>query len=427
MGIGKQEFQFVMSASLPVSPDVPPASPQSLLPPESSAGATPDAVEQDTQARGRRLLAAIRREEGRGTPVDWLYKQVMALSTRDEGLKVEMFRFVDALPALHTPEAVSTHLGEYLLRPDVPLPRPAASLLRLLSASGPARSLLSRSTHFGAQMMARRFIAGRDAHEALGAIARLRRVPMAFTLDLLGEAVTSEADALAYQKQYLDLLRDLSEQAARWPDVPQIEEAPWGPLPRVNVSLKLSSLYSRFDPMAADATSDAVRERLRPILRLARERGAFVNFDREQYDFCHIAGRIFREVFCEDEFRDWPDVGIVVQAYLRSALDDLHDLRDWAKRRGTPITVRLVKGAYWDFETITAAQRGHRVPVWQSKADTDRCFEDCTAFLIENHEWLRPAIASHNVRSVARAQALAHAHGLPPRTVEYQVLFSTLR
>lgn len=410
-----------MSATLPVSLDTPAESLQDLTPPEPKGDG--DAVERDTQERGRRLLAAIRREEGRVSPTEWLYGQVMGLSTRNETLKVELFRFVDALPALQTPEAVSTHLSEYLLRPDVPLPRPAASLLRLLSGSHSMRGLLSRSTHLGAQMMARRFIAGRDAREALGAITRLRREPMTFTLDLLGEAVTSEADAIAYQKQYLDIIADLSERVKHWPSVPQLETAPWGQVPRVNVSLKLSSLYSRFDPLAADATVAAVKERLYPLLRLARERGVFVNFDREQYDFCHIAGRIFRNVFCEPEFRDWPDVGIVVQAYLRNALDDLRDLRDWAVSRGTPITVRLVKGAYWDFETILSAQRGHRVPVWQSKADTDRCFEDCTQFLIENRAWLRPAIASHNVRSVARAQALASAQGLPRGTVEYQVLF----
>jgi RHH-type proline utilization regulon transcriptional repressor/proline dehydrogenase/delta 1-pyrroline-5-carboxylate dehydrogenase len=176
--------------------------------------------------------------------------------------------------------------------------------------------------------------------------------------------------------------------------------------------------------MAADATCEAVKERLRPILRLARENGVFVNFDMEQHDFCTITQRIFQEIFCEPEFRDWTDVGIVSQAYLRRALTDLVALRDWARDlRGTPVWVRLVKGAYWDYETIVSAQRGHPVPVYSRKTDTDANYEACTAFLIQNWETLRPAIASHNVRSSARAQALAAAYGLPPRAVEYQVLF----
>ena len=81
-----------------------------------------------------------------------------------------------------------------------------------------------------------------------------------------------------------------------------------------------------------------------------------------------MTDRVFTEVLCEDEFRDWKDVGIVVQAYLKDGLDDLKMLHEWAAQRGTPVWVRLVKGAYWDYETIVAAQRGHSVPVYENKA-----------------------------------------------------------
>jgi len=380
-------------------------------------------VEQATQARGKRLLADVRRQEKKGSLTEVFYSRLMALSTRDEKLKVELFRFVDALPALKSPESVARHLMEYLVRPDVALPPGGAPLLSALAATGPSRSLLHFASHTGAKMMAGRFIAGRNGVEALKEIERLRRVPMTFTMDLLGEAVTSEVEALAYQKKYLDLIEDLARLSKAWPAVPQLEEAPFGPVPKVNVSVKLSSLYARFDPMAADATVAAVKERLRPILTAAKKHGIFVNFDMEQHDFCTITQRIFKEIFTEPEFIDWPDVGIVAQAYLKRAEADLVALRDWAKERGTPVWVRLVKGAYWDFETIIAAQRHHPVPVWEKKPLTDACFERCVSFLLDNWQHLRPAIASHNVRSSARAQALAAEKNLPPRTVEYQVLF----
>jgi RHH-type proline utilization regulon transcriptional repressor/proline dehydrogenase/delta 1-pyrroline-5-carboxylate dehydrogenase len=381
-------------------------------------------LEKDTQKRGRRLLAEVRRQEKKGRLSDWFYDNLMALTTKDESLKVELFRFVDALPALKTPEAVSQHLQEYLVRPDVKLPPGGAALLTRLSSHALTRRLLAFSSNTGAKMMAKRFIAGRDAHEATAAITRLRRQDLTFTLDLLGEAVTSEADALAYQNKYLELVRDLADISRHWSTNPQTDEAPWGPIPKVNVSVKLSSLYARFDPMAADATCEAAKERLRPILRLAKQNGVFVNFDMEQHDFCTITQRIFQEIFCEPEFRDWTDVGIVIQAYLRRALADLEALRDWARDvRQTPVWVRLVKGAYWDYETIVSAQRGHPVPVYSRKADTDANYEACIVFLVQNWQTLRPAIASHNVRSSARAQAIAAAHQLPPRAVEYQVLF----
>lgn len=380
-------------------------------------------VERATQARGKRLLADVRRQEKKGSLTEVFYSRLMALSTRDEKLKVELFRFVDALPALKSPESVARHLMEYLVRPDVSLPPGGASLLSGLAATGPSRSLLHFASHTGAKMMAGRFIAGRNGVEALKEIERLRRVPMTFTMDLLGEAVTSEVEALAYQKKYLDLIEDLARLSKAWPSIPQLEEASFGPVPKVNVSVKLSSLYARFDPMAADATVAAVKERLRPILTAAKKHGIFVNFDMEQHDFCTITQRIFKEIFTEPEFIDWPDVGIVAQAYLKRAEADLVALRDWAKERGTPVWVRLVKGAYWDFETIIAAQRHHPVPVWEKKPLTDACFERCVSFLLDNWQHLRPAIASHNVRSSARAQALAAEKNLPPRTVEYQVLF----
>ncbi|MFY7952099.1 MAG: proline dehydrogenase family protein, partial [Armatimonadaceae bacterium] len=347
----------------------------------------------------------------------------MALATRDDRLKVEMFRFVDALPALHSGESVARHLREYLLRPGLPLPPGARSLLETACAATPIHPLLHWASGFGARTMARRFIAGRNAAEASAAIERLRNAQQAFTMDLLGEAVISESEAVAYQKKYLDLIEGLAARARRWKTEPVVDSAPYGPVPPVNVSVKLSSLYARFDPMAADATVAAVCERLRPILRLAKQNGIFVHVDMEQHDFCSITLRIFREILSEPEFADWPDAGIVIQAYLKRAEADLVSLRDWAEKRGVPVAIRLVKGAYWDFETIVAAQRGHPVPVWERKPETDACFERCTEFLIENWRHLRPAIATHNLRSEVHAQAVAERLGEATRTVEYQVLY----
>src|SRR5437763_953153 len=85
--------------------------------------------------------------------------------------------------------------------------------------------------------------------------------------------------------------------------------------------------------------AEAVSRRLRPILRLARRHGAFVNFDMEQYSSKDITLRIFQEVLTEDEFRDWRDVGIAIQAYLRDTEDDLKALLRWAERRGTQVWV----------------------------------------------------------------------------------------
>src|SRR5205085_7090964 len=132
-------------------------------------------------------------------------------------------------------------------------------------------------------------------------------------IDLLGEATVTEAEAEQYQAQCLDLVDGLAARVNAWPEVDLIDRDDAGPLPRVNVSVKLSALYSQFDPIDPEGTSRAVRARLRPILRAARRQRAFVTFDMEQYAYKDITLHIFRQILDEGEFRDWPDVGIAVQ------------------------------------------------------------------------------------------------------------------
>src|SRR5207244_443922 len=125
----------------------------------------------------------------------------------------------------------------------------------------------------------------------------------------------------------------------------------------------------------------------------------------------------------EEEFRNWPDVGIAIQAYLRSCTDDLEQLARWVERRGTPVWVRLVKGAYWDYETISSAQQGWESPVFAEKWETDLNYEKQAHFLIDHYESLRPAFGSHNIRSLAYAMATAQEHGLPAGSYEIQMLY----
>ena len=385
----------------------------------------PDAaIERRTLEIGKQLLLDLQREERGGGIQDRIYGAMMGIAMGGgDSTKTQMFRFVDVLPALKSPEAIALHLREYLLQSDVALPPGASSALQIGNKSALSRRLMSAAVQQGARMMARRFIAGANAHEAIGVVERLHRQNLGFTLDLLGEAVTSEAESVVYQEKYLTLLGDLAKLTSHWKTRPVLETAPFGSVPKVNVSVKLSALYAHFDPMAAVATAEAVKARLRPILTLARKMGAFVNVDMEQNDFRGITQRIFQEVLCEEEYRDWADVGIVIQAYLVRSSEDLVALRDWAVKRGTPVWVRLVKGAYWDYETIVAAQRGHIAPVYTNKPETDANYERCAAFLIKNWEHLHPAIASHNVRSTSHALALVEAVNAPPGAVEFQVLY----
>src|SRR5205807_257941 len=105
--------------------------------------------------------------------------------------------------------------------------------------------------------------------------------------------------------------------------------------------------------------------------RRAQKIGAFINFDMESYAHKNTTLELFKKIFTEGEFKDWPHAGIVIQAYLRDSEADLRDLIDWGRERGARFAVRLVKGAYWDYETIKSRQNGWDCPVYFQKPESD--------------------------------------------------------
>lgn len=380
-------------------------------------------LEELTQAYGREIFARVERPQPLLFTSTWWDERLMEWSMADETVKLQLFRFIDVLPMLTTPEQVCRHLREYFEEAADSLPWWARLGLRFSPREGWLAERLARLARSHAERLARRFIAGSNLEEALDAIAALRRRNLAFTVDLLGEATITENEADQYQAAYLELIAGLCREVNCWPERKLIDRDHLGPLPRVNVSIKLSSLYSQFDPLDPEGTSRAVLHRLRPILRVARDGGAFINIDMEQYSFKDLTLRILKQVLEEEEFRDWPNLGVAIQAYLHDCERDLKDLLAWVEQRGTPLWVRLIKGAYWDYETVVAAQEGWPVPVFQDKWATDANYEKLTRFLLQHHDRLRPAFGSHNIRSLAHAIAAAELLGLPPGSIEIQMLY----
>lgn len=384
---------------------------------------TPD-LDERTKDYGREIFARLDRQGPVLFTRAWFEEKLMGLGMHDPALKVQLFRFVDTLPYLKHHEDVSRHLREYLSEAREELPRWARWGTKFIPQRGLTGRLLAWQARSNAERMARKFIAGSNVAEAVEAVRRMRNRRLAFTIDLLGEATITETEADHVQKQYLDLLAGLTREVNEWPEEPTIDRDDRGPIPRVNVSVKLSALFSQFDPIDPEGTARAVCRRLRPILALARKTGAFVNFDMEQYSFKDVTLKIFRDILSEPEFRDWPHVGIAIQAYLTDTERDLHQLLDWARnQRRTPVWVRLVKGAYWDYETVIAAQQGWPVPVFTRKWQSDANFEKLSEFLLASVDWLVPAFGSHNVRSIAHAMAVAEKLKVPNRRFEFQMLY----
>jgi RHH-type proline utilization regulon transcriptional repressor/proline dehydrogenase/delta 1-pyrroline-5-carboxylate dehydrogenase len=383
---------------------------------------TVSSLEDRIQTTARLIFAAMAQDKPGRLSRARLQGEMMEWAMADERLKVEMLRFVDVFPTLRSRGEIARHLREYFAHEGVAVPSALRWGISLTGQRSPVAPLASAVIRGQMKGFAQRFIVGRDARDAIPALRALREQGVGFTLDVLGEATVSDAEGLAYQRTYLDLLDGLAAEAASWPAVPDIDEASWGPLPRVNLSLKITSLYSQIDPLDFDGSVTAVKDLLRPVFRKAVQTGAALTLDLEQFRFRDLTLAVFTSLLDEEEFRDYRDPGIVLQAYLRDADRDLARLVAWAREHGRPFNLRLVKGAYWDYETVIAAQEGWPVPVFTHKPDSDAMYEKMTRQMLEAVDVVRPAFASHNVRSLAVAVETARELGLARNGFELQML-----
>ena len=371
----------------------------------------------EIEQRGERIFQLVDRNPESIFSKAGFYQRMMAFSMRDEHFKVQMFRFVDVLASLRSSHDIVQHLGEYfadMRNGFVPFLQTGLRVARTLPG------LTAPILRWNVSGMARQFIAGRNPDDVMKTLRKRRKERIGFTVDLLGEAVVSEQEAGEYATRCFELLEGLAEQTQGWTD-PLGKNAELFPV--VNVSVKISALYSQMNPADPEDAIAHLAPRLRTILRRAQAVGAFVNFDMESYAHKNTTLELFRTLFAEPKFRDWPHVGIVIQAYLQDAERDLRDLLDWGRARGTRFTVRLVKGAYWDYEKIKAAQNGWRCPVFLQKPESDACFEKCTRILLDNESIVTAAFGSHNVRSIAHAQAYAEELGIDKSRFEFQLLY----
>jgi len=351
-------------------------------------------VEEDVQRIGRELADSLPRRTRH--PVKAFDDRAMELASRDGELRAALFRLVDVTPACRSLDDLARHLGEYLSEVDERTPTLSAAMRAADSRAG--RKALGAAAATAVRHMAHRFIVGESPEDALKTLRALHDDGVLTTVDLLGEATVSSAEADRYAARCADALQTLAGAMASWPGEPE-----------TNLSVKVSALTPALRPEAPDLGRDDAAARLRPLLSTARDLGAHLHVDMESLDSLETTLGLVFGLLEEDEFSDGPSAGLVLQAYLRDSPDELGRILDWARRaeRTPPLTIRLVKGAYSDHELIEAQQHGWSAPVFESKADCDRNFEELTRRLLDARPLVRVAIGSHNLRSVAHALAYA--------------------
>ena len=379
-------------------------------------------IESRIQEIGHQIFAGVAQSKYSSS---WWYSTLMDLSTRDPRVKTQLFRFVDVLPVLQTRSQKKRELLEYLAKPQGfrgswPFLLSAASqILRVPLVSDRVADIAERNV----KQMGQVFIVGNDFASAAPRLVEARQKKnRGFTLDILGESILSNDEAEKYRQRYHQLIADLKSFESQWRANPQVDISHLGPIPKANISIKISALDCRIDPMAFEESIARLMQRIVPLLREAKAANIFVNFDMEFYDLCELTRELFKRVLFHPEFVSWRHLGIVCQAYLKDSRDQIADWILVAKKRACPFTIRLVKGAYWDFETIHADQNGWPVPVFSEKSETDANYEVCARDLLMAYPQIELAMGSHNLRSIGAALAFAESRGLPRNSLELQML-----
>jgi len=233
-----------------------------------------------------------------------------------------------------------------------------------------------------ARRFASRFVAGETVADAVAALERLNAAGIAASLDLLGEAVRSAAEARAARDTYLQTLERIRAVGAD-----------------ANVSVKLTQMGLDIDEALCIAN-------VRAIIAKAKSFDCFVRIDMEQSAYVDRTLRLFTQAFYP-EFGD--AVGVVLQSYLRRTERDVEDMIAIGAR------VRLCKGAYQE-------PAGVAFPV---KRDVDRNYVRCMDRLLEQGNY--PGIATHDVKIIGHAKDFTRRNGIPPGRFEFQLLYGVRR
>lgn len=348
--------------------------------------------------------------------------RLMEWSMQKPELKINLFRLVDVLPVLKNSHSVADHVREYLGDAAQAI-HPALGWGLSLSRNSVGAAAAAFFVRQGVQQMASQFIAGKSPDDALKVLKKLRSNRYSYTVDLLGEFCVCEEEASDYLNRYMEALDVFGKVMPTWKESQPLVIGHPGEVSPVCISVKLTALYSQTSCLNFDRSVDVLSARLTEIARKAKSVGGTLYVDAEDTGNNSIIYEAFYRVFGSAEFKDFHYPGIVVQAYSRGAQQRIEDLLAFARRRGAPIAIRLVKGAYWDWERVVSAQNHWEFPLFSQKESSDAFYEHLSRMLLDNHSICLAAFGSHNIRSLSHACCYAERLGLTPKDFEIQVLY----
>jgi RHH-type transcriptional regulator, proline utilization regulon repressor / proline dehydrogenase / delta 1-pyrroline-5-carboxylate dehydrogenase len=369
-----------------------------------------DAAERRIDARARRLIEAIRAKiGGLGGVEDFLH--AFSLSTK-EGLAL----MVLAEALLRVPDAMTAdRLIEDKLSAGRWLDGEVKSTALLVSASAWTLGIAARvihpaetpetildnlvrriglpamraATRQAMRLLASHFVIGRTIEEALRRAKA--HAEFSYSFDMLGEGARTAADAENYFQAYAGAIAAIGGDAAGKKQ-----------RSRPGISVKLSALHPRYEAISRERVRTELTPRLVELMRLAKTHDLQFTVDAEEADRLELSLDVVAAALRDCALDGWDGFGLAVQAYQKRAPAVIGWVEEVAAALNRKLTVRLVKGAYWDTEIKRAQERGlPDYPVFTRKAMTDLCYTACVKRLLAARNRLFPQFATHNALTVA--------------------------
>ncbi len=279
--------------------------------------------------------------------------------------------------------------------------------------------LLTHIVKFIIKKQARRFIAGENIEQAEKSLRELLMEGRDATLDQLGELVVSKKEADNYKSEVIKLIKGFSQYV-------EPGEKNASGIYRAHVSIKVSALSNDFNPEAFEHTYKTVYPRLKEILITAKLHKVYLNIDAEHYSYRDMVLEIYKRTLLEtDELKDYDQTGIVLQGYLRDAYRHLKDVIALAKERNITMPIRLVKGAYWDAETIEAEAHSYDAPEFLNKEETDIHYRQLMIEILENYPYVQLCLGGHNLRDHCFGEVVREKYYPKTPIIEHQCLHMT--
>ena len=272
--------------------------------------------------------------------------------------------------------------GKVVSTPNEWSKNPNNFLSGLISKSGemPIRNAVLAAM----QILSQEFVMGKSFKD-------IKKIPglskESYSFDMLGEAARTNLQADSYFESYFNAI----DEVAKINDLKNLSHG---------VSIKISALHPRYETRKIDQVNSELIPRLKELIHHAHSSDVEITIDAEEQDRLSISLHIIEQLAFEKKIKDWPGFGIALQAYGKRSFDALNWLNSTLDKR-TGMHIRLVKGAYWDYEIKHAQVSGYAgYPVFSKKSITDIAYLACAKKILENKN-IYAKFATHNAHTIS--------------------------